>query len=233
MSAQVSMDLETGIVFTGYNDVRISGRSGTLFSLKDDLKTTPKIYYRLRANYTLKNRHTFSVLYAPLEVKSEGRVDKDILFNGEVFNVDADIKGFYKFNSYRFTYRYNILHRPRLAIGLGVTMKMRDARIRLSNFDKTVDRTSIGLVPLINVSMGYRLYDNLSLLIVGDGLFATQGRALDFHLATVYKLTDNFSVRGGYRFLEGGSDGSSVYGFALFHYACLGVKYAPKMKKNT
>jgi len=72
--AQASIDIESGVVFTGYNDVRIPGNFGTLFSLKDDLSAKTKIYYRLRASYTIKTRHTLSILYAPLEVKSEGSV---------------------------------------------------------------------------------------------------------------------------------------------------------------
>ena len=35
--AQALIDLESGFVFTGYNDVRIPGDQGTLFSLKDNL----------------------------------------------------------------------------------------------------------------------------------------------------------------------------------------------------
>ena len=37
VNAQAIVDLETGAVFTGYNNVRIPGDQGTLFSLKDDL----------------------------------------------------------------------------------------------------------------------------------------------------------------------------------------------------
>ncbi|MEZ5198341.1 MAG: hypothetical protein R2764_18715 [Bacteroidales bacterium] len=44
--AQVSIDLESGAVFTGYNDVRIPGDQGTLFSLKDDLKSKSSFFYR-------------------------------------------------------------------------------------------------------------------------------------------------------------------------------------------
>lgn len=40
--AQALFDIETGIFFTGYNDVRIPGDKGTLFSLKNDLKPKNK-----------------------------------------------------------------------------------------------------------------------------------------------------------------------------------------------
>jgi len=60
VKAQALFDLESGLVFTGYNDVRIPGDQGTLFSLKDDLEAETKIFYRLRAGYTIKSRHTIS-----------------------------------------------------------------------------------------------------------------------------------------------------------------------------
>ena len=37
LNGQASIDLETGAVGTGYNNVRSPGDQGTLFSLKDDL----------------------------------------------------------------------------------------------------------------------------------------------------------------------------------------------------
>ena len=70
IKAQVLIDLESGAVFTGYNDVRIPGDEGTLFSLKDDLIPKTEFFYRIRLNYTIKSRHTISLLYAPLETIS-------------------------------------------------------------------------------------------------------------------------------------------------------------------
>ena len=67
VKAQASIDLESGAVFTGKNDVRIPGNQGTLFSLKDDLISKTAFFYRIRLSYTIISRHTISLLYAPLE----------------------------------------------------------------------------------------------------------------------------------------------------------------------
>ena len=74
LNGQASFDLETGAVGTGYNNVRIPGDQGTLFSLKDDLNSKTEIFYRIRVNYTIKSRHTLSLLYAPLETISDGNL---------------------------------------------------------------------------------------------------------------------------------------------------------------
>jgi len=114
VNAQAIIDFETGPVFTGYNDVRIPGDLGTFFSLKDDLNAKTQIFYRLKASYTIKSRHTLSLLYAPLETKSEGSVANDIIFEGAVFPANIELTGTYKFNSYRLTYRYDIETDPGL-----------------------------------------------------------------------------------------------------------------------
>jgi len=223
--AQALFDIETGLVSTGYNDVRIPGDKGTLFSLKDDLKPKTKVFYRLRASYTIKSRHTISVLYAPLEIKSEGNVAKDISFQGTVFPANTKLYGTYKFNSYRLTYRYDIVQKPKFEFGLGLTAKIRDARISISSTGRTDEKTNVGFVPIINFRLIWKIDDKFGLLLDGDALAAKQGRAEDVLIAATLKLTDKLGIRAGYRILEGGSDSDKVYGFALFHYASVGISY--------
>jgi len=225
VNAQANIDLETGVVITGYNDVRIPGDIGTLFSLKDDLTAKTKIFYRLRASYTIKSRHMLSVLYAPLEVKSEGRVPSDISFAGEVFPANSDIKATYKFNSYRLTYRYDFVQKPKFNFGLGFTAKIRDARIALESNGLAAEKANVGFVPIINFKLFWKFNDNLGLLIEGDALAAKQGRAEDVLFAATYRVNEHIGLRAGYRILEGGADNDEVYGFALFHYASLGISY--------
>jgi hypothetical protein len=110
-------------------------------------------------------------------------------------------------------------------------MKVRDARIKLNSDNQSDEKISVGLVPLFNLSAQYKFDDKLSVKLIGDGLFASQGRAFDFHLAGMYQASDRVSVRVGYRLLEGGSDGSSVYGFSLLHYASLGITYRIFLQK--
>ena len=228
IKAQGLIDLESGLVFTGYNDVRIPGDSGTLFSLKDDLKTKTKIFYRLRVSYIIKSRHTLSLLYAPLETKSTGSVAHDILFEEVLFPANTTLAGTYKFNSYRLTYRYDFVQKPRFEFGLGFTAKIRDAKISLSSTDLYSEKTNVGFVPIINFRLLWKIDEKFGLLLNGDALAAPQGRAEDVLIAATYKFNDNFGFRAGYRILEGGADNDEVYNFALFHYASVGISYTFK-----
>ncbi len=231
-NAQALIDLETGFVSTGYNDVRIPGDRGTFFSLKDDLTPKAAFFYRVRLNYTIKSRHTISLLYAPLETKSEGRATKDILFEGIVFPANTELVGTYKFNSYRLTYRYDIVKKTRFEFGLGLTAKIRDAKIALSSTGLASEKTNLGFVPIINFRLLWNINNQLGILLDGDALAAPQGRAEDVLIGLTYKLSDNLNVRAGYRILEGGADNDEVYNFALFHYGSVGLSYTFRNRKD-
>ena len=223
LNGQASLDLETGAVATGYNNVRIPGDQGTLFSMKDDLISKTEIFFRLRVNYTIKSRHTLSLLYAPLETVSNGNVPYDILFEGVTFPANTDLAGTYKFNSYRLTYRYEIVLKPKFEFGLGFTAKVRDAKIALASATMESEKTNVGFVPIINFRMLWKPYEKIGLLLEGDALAAPQGRAEDVMIAATYRLSDWLGLKAGYRILEGGAENDEVYNFALFNYASVGL----------
>lgn len=225
MYAQAFISVETGPVFTGYNNIRIPGDEGTLFSFKEDLPSETKAFYRLKAGYTINSRHNLFLLYAPLETNSGGMAARDIVFEGVVFPAYMPLSGSYKFNSYRLTYRYEIVKRPNIEFGMGFTAKIRDARIRITTKDRTSVKTNVGFVPIINFRLWWKLHEKFGLLLDGDALAAPQGRAEDVLLAANYMVTDHLSMFAGYRILEGGADNDEVYNFSLFHYASIGFSY--------
>lgn len=221
------IDAESGAVFTGYNNVQIPADSGTRFSLADDLEPDPVWFYRLQAGLDM-GRHSAFVLYAPLLVESTGTSTENINFYGETFTAGNDLTGTYKFNSYRFTYAYSFVQRPRFLFAAGLTGKIRDAYIKLEDNagGTSSKRTDLGFVPLIHLKLQWFATPQFSLLLEGDGLAAPQGRAEDFLLAGVYSPRPDMELRLGYRILEGGSDGGgSVYTFSMFHYATAGIRW--------
>ena len=222
LNAQFILDLESGVVTTGYNNVRIPGDQGTLFSLKKDFDPTAKIFYRIRVNYKIGTRHTLSALYAPLTTSSTGRAANDLVFSGITFPANTDIDGSYKFNSYRLSYRYEIIQKPKLDFGLGFTAKIRDARIALSAPGLEGEKVNVGFVPIVNFRLLWHLDEKFGLLIDGDALAAKQGRAEDVLIAATYRLSEKIEMKAGYRLLEGGADNDEVYNFALFHYGSIG-----------
>ncbi len=221
--AQLSIDVESGAVIAGYNDVRIPGDAGTLFSLTDDLNAKTTAFLRLRAGYTIKSRHTISVLYAPLTVKSDGSTTFPIDFEGVSFPANTPLDASYTFNSYRITYRYDFVKKPKFEFGLGFTAKIRDAEIALKGDGLSAKKINVGFVPIINIRLNWIMNEKFGLLLEGDALAAPQGRAEDVLLAATYKLSDKIALKTGYRILEGGANNDEVYNFSLFNYAVVGL----------
>jgi hypothetical protein len=221
----LGMELETGWIRSGYNDVAIPGNSGDKFSLSEDLKADDNVFFRLRLNYILSQKSELSLLYAPLKIESTGEFNKDILFAGESFSAAQLVNATYVFNSYRLTYKYRLFENKKWQIKLGFTAKIREAEIKLENSEKTANKTNVGFVPIIYFSSRYHFSDKVSLELSGDALAAPQGRAEDVLFALLYQISPKMETKIGYRLLEGGSDGDEVYTFALIHYAVLGLGF--------
>jgi hypothetical protein len=223
--AQGTFDLETGIVTSGYNDIRIPNSTGTLFSLVDDFQSDAKYFVRFRLGYRFGSRHNLVLLIAPFTLKTEGQINRDIHFNGKDFPAQTPLEATYTFNSYRLTYRYDLKRSSKWVIGVGFTAKIRDAVTALSGGGISSEKTNVGFVPLINFLINWKFDDSWSLLLEGDALAAPggQGRAEDILLALVYDLNDTVSLKAGYRLLEGGADVEEVYTFAWINYFLVGM----------
>jgi len=220
---QWHIDLESGYVFSGYNDVRIPGDTGTQISLSEELDTDPTFFVRGRIGYSIRDRHTITVLIAPLRVTAAGMVNRTVAFDGEEFSPDVPLESRYRFDSYRLTYRFDFYRTDKLRGGLGGTAKIRDASISLEGEGKKAEKKNTGFVPLLNFRIQWFLRPNLSLTLDGDALAAPQGRAEDVSITVQYNVNRRFCLKTGYRVLEGGVDVDEVYNFTLLHYVLLGA----------
>ena len=220
------VDFENGLAVPGYNDVRIPGDTGTLFSLSEELNLDSAYFFRLRLGFRWKAGHTLSVFAAPLRLNAAGILDHEIFFFEEAFPANVPLTGVYKFNSYRLTYRYDLLKREKWQAGIGLTVKIRDAFIKIEGDGRSSKKKNIGLVPLLNFRVLWQFHKDWGLLFEGDAAAAPQGRAEDILLALQYRLNDKLNLRAGYRILEGGSDVEAVYTFSLVHFLSAGLTYS-------
>ncbi len=227
-----ALELESGAVFSGYNDVRIPGDTGTKFSLSKEIKTSAAPYARVRVSLTLRQRHTVSLLVAPLKLQVSGQVNRPVHFVDVIFPANTPLTGSYRFDSYRVTYRYTILDNERWTLGAGLTAKVRDAAIVLGGGGLNAQKRNTGFVPLVNFLAHWKFAPDWRVLLEGDALAAPQGRAEDVLAALRYNLSDSFSIQGGYRVLEGGADNDKVYNFALLNYAAVGLVYRPSFDEE-
>jgi hypothetical protein len=226
--SRFELELESGPVWQTRNDVQIpNAPSGTRFSLVTPLGNGPWPAGRVYVTWHISARHSLRALFAPLSVTGTGTVSGPIDFAGETFPGGSGLRGTYKFNSYRLTYRYRFLARDRLRLWIGFTGKIRDAKIELEQGTLTARDTDVGFVPLLHFASDWQPTAQTHVLLDFDGLAGGPGRAFDVALKLGYDLNRHWRLSGGYRTLEGGADVSSVYAFAWLHYGivALGLRY--------
>jgi hypothetical protein len=222
--SQLKLDIEGGLVFgTNYNKVRIPQTGGTTVNLADELSIDPKVFYRIRAGYTFSKRHNVSLLYAPLTVTYNGAFQRNVNFNNTNFASGAPLKVHYKFNSYRLTYRYDLISRARVQFGLGLTAKIRDADVRFKSELEDTHFDNVGFVPLVNFYAAFKPSYRWSLILEGDALASKYGRAEDIFAGVAYQANSKLGIKAGYRVVEGGADVDDVYNFNWINYASVGL----------
>jgi hypothetical protein len=216
--------LETGGVWFSRNDIRIPNDTGTEFDMTKLTGSGPDFFARLDGQWNINDKHGFRVVLAPLEVSGTGDLLEDTEFAGEVFAVGST-EGTYKFNTYKFTYRYTFVDKPKLRWRVGFTGVVRDANVQLRQGNLQANDDNIGFVPTLHLSSDYRFTDSWMLHFDFDGLVGGPGRLFDIALKLEYEVNDNWHIGGGYRALEGGADTDDVYSFGWLHYAVLDVRY--------
>lgn len=63
----------------------------------------------IELDYALNAKNTFSILIAPLTIKSAGISQKDTRFQEALLPANTDVNATYQFNSYRLTYPHEFI----------------------------------------------------------------------------------------------------------------------------
>ncbi len=225
-SPTVTIELEGGPVWQSYNDVEIpNDGSATRFSLSDLAGSGAWVGTRTYLTWNPTERHSLRLLVAPFSLTETGVPDRSVRFAGTNYVAEDPVQATYKFNSYRLTYRYRFHSSGRTAAWIGFTGKIRDAEIALTQGDLSSTKEDLGFVPLLHLSGEWRVAPRWSLGLDIDALAGGPGRAEDAALKVGFDLGDRWTVRGGYRTVEGGADVEDVYAFAWLHYAVASVTW--------
>lgn len=224
VQAQLKLDLESGAIFSSpYNIVRIPRETGTSIDLANELKVNRTWYFRIRAGYTIKDRHTISLLYSPQTITSEGVVNRNIEFRGTTFAAGSNLKSSYQFNNYRLTYRYDLVRKERIRFGLGLTAFIRDADVELTSGGTSNNKPNLGFVPLINYYLQWNPKGKFLIISEADAAYVSLGQAFDVFAGIGYRFNDTFSIKAGYRVLQGGADVDEGYSSIWLNYASTGL----------
>ncbi len=216
IAKNISITAESGIAWTGYNYFQVPGTDPASRVDLGKGKGIPN--YRIYAKVFLSENWSLRLLYAPLTVKYKSIPTSAVIFDGDTFGANEPLNIKYKFNSYRSTLIRKWGGDNETQWSLGLTLKVRDAHIELSNSQSKNRYSNVGFVPLIYLGVWTPLTDEWSLSADLDGLAGGPGRAFEGRIQSEYEITEKHRLALGYRFLEGGVKNNKVNNFALFHY---------------
>jgi hypothetical protein len=220
------VEIEGGPAWQGYNDVEIpNDGTATRFSLYDLAGSGPWPAGRLYVTWNPARRHGLRLLLAPFSLTETGTPDRQLRFAGATYEAGVPAEATYTFNSYRLSYRYLAHEGDRTAAWIGVTAKVRDAVIALEQGGTTSRKDDLGFVPLLHLAGEWRFSPGWQLALDADALAGGPGRAVDAALKLGYDVGERWTVRAGYRMVEGGADVEEVYSFAWLHFAVLSVAW--------
>jgi hypothetical protein len=214
------LELEAGPVWQTSNDVQVpNDETGTRFSLEELVGSGPWPAGRLYFTWNLNDRHGLRVLLAPLSYTETGTFDEPVDFAGASYQPGLPTEATYRFNSWRVSYRYQFRDTERWQLWVGVTAKVRDAKIELRQGDTSSQDDDLGFVPLAHFAADLRFSERWHATFDIDALAGGPGRAIDAALKIAYDVNDRWTVTAGYRTVEGGADVDDVYNFAWFNAA--------------
>ncbi|MEM8766015.1 MAG: hypothetical protein AAGE43_01120 [Pseudomonadota bacterium] len=226
-----SAELELGPTWQSRNDIQIPNDSeGDRFSLKDIAGSGPWAGARINLSWDVAGRHGMRAVLAPFGYEESGLLDQNVRFAGEDFQGGDAVDVDYRFNSWRLGYRYRALDRNNWRLWVGGTLKVRDAKIELTQEGRNAKDTDLGVVPLLYFAGEYRFNDRWHFAFDFDGLAGGPGRAVDLSLKLGYRLNENWRLNAGYRTLEGGADTDDIYAFAWFNTALFSIEYRPQRR---
>ena len=222
--AEVNLRLTVGASSQSKNVIQNPNTdTGTRFSLSDAIGEDPTIASRLEVNWDFKERHNLRIILAPLLITETVTFENSIQFAGESFNANQPLEAAYKFNSWRVGYHYTAIDNKRNTLQIGGTLKLRDAKIRLTQDNITSLDGGLGLVPLLYLAGKYRLNDKWTIGADVDGLVVSRGRAIDLGLTIDFAITDRWRIGADWRVLDGGVDSENAYNFVQFNTTAISV----------
>jgi hypothetical protein len=182
---------------------------GTPIDFVTDLGIEQTRFKQLKVVLRPGRKHKFRFEYTPIHYEAEGTLKREVIFNGQRYNVSLPVATDLQWKAYRFVYEFDFVYRDRGFVGLLLETKYTDVRAQLSNVLVTEFVSAKAPIPTIGViGRGY-VTPNIS--ITGElsglgtgGLFGEDYRAhyVDFDLYGTVNFSDNFGAQLGYRTLN-------------------------------
>ena len=182
---------------------------GTDVDLVDDLGIERKRMLELRTVLRPATKHKFRFHYLPVRYEAEAIVQREFVFNGQVYRIGLPVQTDAKFTTYRFGYEYDFFYRRRGYIGALVDLKYTDVDLALETPVRSEFARQAAPIPGIGV-VG-RGYVARNVAITGEWTFFKVpgnlsdefgGHYRDYDFYGTVNFTDNVGAQFGLRSID-------------------------------
>lgn len=186
------------------------GIPGTDVDLVEDLGIEQKQLGKLNVVLRPATKHKFRFEYLPVKYDGSTTIEREFVFNGQLYRVGLPVSTEADFKTYRFGYEYDFVYRSRGFAGVLVDLKYTDVRVELTTPIAAPEFTSaVAPIPTIGfVSRGYLAKNfavggEVSFFRIPGGLSEDYtGEYTDWDLYGTLNFTNNVGATAGYRSID-------------------------------
>lgn len=216
------LNLELGTVGVVKHTVQFSQDGSAIDYVNEGGQNNLFFFARIAAELEIFRRHTFILLYQPIDLRTEQVLSRDLSIDQLTFPSGTPVNFRYGFDFYRFNYQFDFFRSRRHELAIGVGLQIRNAVISFTSADGTLRRfnNDIGVVPLLHLRARTTFQNGVFIGTEIDGLYARgrvitgslyefEGAILDASLRVGLSVTSFMETYLNLRYLGGGAQGFS------------------------
>ncbi|MDQ1327967.1 MAG: hypothetical protein QG641_1252 [Candidatus Poribacteria bacterium] len=198
------------------------GSTGSLFNYVDEGGQDVLFpFSRITAEINLSKKHNLIFLIQPLDVRTNIRLERDVVVNDVTFKKNTPLDLRYGFTFYRLSYLYDFWKADDRELGIGLSFQIRNATIDFASSDGTQlsSNRNVGPVPIFKFRFKYPFNNGFWIGGEFDGFYASgkyitgssndfEGAIADAYVRTGFKLTDYLDTFLNVRYIGGGAKGT-------------------------
>ncbi len=186
------------------------GIPGTDVDLVEDLGIEQKQLGKLNVVLRPATKHKFRFEYLPVKYDGATTIEREFVFNGQLYRVGLPVSTEADFKTYRFGYEYDFVYRSRGFAGVLVDLKYTDVRVELTTPFAAPEFTS-AVAPIPTIGFVGRGYLAKNFAVGGEASFFRipgglsedyTGEYTDWDLYGTLNFTNNVGATAGYRSID-------------------------------
>lgn len=184
------------------------GIVGSEIDFIDDLDFEKKRITDFRVVLRPGKKHKFRVQYAPITYSSETVFERTITFNGVNYAVGLPVNTNFEWKVWRFGYEFDFVSREKFFVGLILEAKYTQVLAELQTVVNDEFTSAKGPIPSIGGIVRVYPVPNASITFELSGIKIPridekyEAKYIDWDLAGIYNITNNFGVTAGYRVMD-------------------------------